>query len=135
MTNQEMDVEATALLRRCSVIHQSRKDLRAWLARSPYHFFMQYSAQTLKPKRWDQLAPLKSKQIPVCKDCYIANDAEARRLDAFAKEPRACLRAFDPIAGVGAFGLAMENIGCVKVTHAIEISPSAAETLRYVILV
>nr|ANR76343.1 DNA methyltransferase [Ganoderma lucidum] len=130
MTNQEMDVEATALLHRCSVIHRSRKDLRSWLAWSPYHFFTQYSSQTLKPRQWDQLALLKSKQIPVCKDCYIANDAKARRLNTFAKEPRSYLRTLDLFAGVGAFGLAMEDTGCVKVTHAIEISPSAAETLR-----
>ncbi|KAI1797446.1 S-adenosyl-L-methionine-dependent methyltransferase [Ganoderma leucocontextum] len=130
MTNQEMDVDAKHLLQRCSVVHQSRKDLRSWLARSPHRFFAQYSSQSLKPKRWDQLKRLKSKQIPVCKECYIADEAEALQLDTFAKEPRVCLRTFDPFAGVGAFGLAMEDTGCVKVTHAVEISPSAAQTLR-----
>ncbi len=130
MTNQEMDVEAKALLQRCSVIHRSRKNLWSWLARSPHRFFVQYSSQTLKPKRWEQLGQLKSKQIPVCKQCYMADEADARRVDTFAKEPRLSLRTFDPFAGVGAFGLAMEDTGCVKVTHAVEISPSAAETLR-----
>ncbi|PIL29860.1 DNA methyltransferase [Ganoderma sinense ZZ0214-1] len=130
MTTQEMDVDAKSLLQRCTVIHQSRKDLRAWLARSPYHFFVQYSAQTLKPKRWEELRQLNSKDMKVCKECYLTGEEDARRLETFAKVPRLSLRAFDPFAGVGAFGLAMENTGCVKVTHAVEISPSAAQTLR-----
>lgn len=40
------------------------------------------------------------------------------------------LRALDVFAGVGAFGLGMEEVGGIKVTHAIEISPSAAKTLK-----
>nr|VWP01255.1 Glucans biosynthesis glucosyltransferase H (EC [Ganoderma boninense] len=130
MTEQHMDVDASFLVQRCTVIHQSRRDLQAWLARSPYHFFVQYASQTLRPKRWEELRQVKSKKIPVCKECYLADEAEAQRLETFAKEPRLSLRTFDPFAGVGAFGLAMENSGCVKVTHAVEISPSAAQTLR-----
>lgn len=40
------------------------------------------------------------------------------------------LRALDVFAGVGAFGLGMEEAGGIRVTHAIEISPSAAKTLK-----
>lgn len=40
------------------------------------------------------------------------------------------LRAFDPFGGVGAFGLGLEEGGCIQVTHTVEISPSASETLR-----
>ena len=42
------------------------------------------------------------------------------------------LRAFDPFAGVGAFGMSMEGSGAIRVTHAVEISPSAAATMKYV---
>lgn len=42
------------------------------------------------------------------------------------------LRVFDPFGGTGAFGLAMEEVGCFKMTHAVEISPSAAKTLQSV---
>lgn len=130
MTDQEMDVDAKSLLQCCSVIHQSRKDLRSWLARSPYHFFVQYSTRTLRPKKWEHLKRLKSGEVKVCKECYMDGEAEARRLDTFVKERRLSLRTFDPFAGVGAFGLAMEDTGCVQVTHAVEISPSAAQTLK-----
>ena len=37
---------------------------------------------------------------------------------------------FDPFGGVGAFGLGLEEAGCIKVTHAVEISPSASQTLQ-----
>lgn len=40
------------------------------------------------------------------------------------------LRTLDLFGGVGAFGLSMEESGCLKVTHAVEISPSAAKTFK-----
>ncbi len=43
------------------------------------------------------------------------------------------LRAFDVFAGAGAMSLGMEDMmGGTKMTHAIEISPSAAQTFRYI---
>ena len=45
------------------------------------------------------------------------------------------LRALDLFAGTGAFSLGMRAAGApFKLTHAIEISPSAAKSLRYVFL-
>ena len=41
------------------------------------------------------------------------------------------LKTLDLFAGTGAFSLAMKDIARIKVTHAIEISPSAAQTLKY----
>lgn len=43
-------------------------------------------------------------------------------------QPR--LRAFDPFAGVGAFALGLQQALNLSLTHAIEISPSAAATIR-----
>jgi site-specific DNA-cytosine methylase len=40
----------------------------------------------------------------------------------------------DLFGGAGAFSLGLkEGSGCMKVTHALEISPSAAKTIRYVL--
>lgn len=45
------------------------------------------------------------------------------------------LRALDLFAGTGAFSLGMKAAGApFKLTHAIEISPSAAKSLRYFFL-
>jgi DNA (cytosine-5)-methyltransferase 1 len=40
------------------------------------------------------------------------------------------LRALDLFGGVGAFSLGMEETKCIKLTHAVEISPSAAQTFK-----
>jgi hypothetical protein len=39
-------------------------------------------------------------------------------------------RALDPFAGVGSFSLGLATSKCIELTHAIEIAPSTAETLR-----
>ncbi|TBU32705.1 S-adenosyl-L-methionine-dependent methyltransferase [Dichomitus squalens] len=132
MTGLEMDVSGNDLIKRCSVLHHSsRTHMDAWLARSPYHFFVRYSSQTLEPKTWNGLTELSRKKIPVCQVCFQEDEVRTQQLKAFTRQqPRACLRGFDPFAGVGAFGLPMEATGCIKITHAIEISPSAAATMQ-----
>jgi DNA (cytosine-5)-methyltransferase 1 len=57
---------------------------------------------------------------------------EVKELYEF-KQEFSPLRAFDPFAGVGAFVRGVENAGAIKFTHAIEICPSTAMTLRYVL--
>ena len=46
---------------------------------------------------------------------------------------RQLLPTLDLFGGVGAFSRGLsEGSGCLKVTHAVEISPSAAKTFKYV---
>jgi DNA (cytosine-5)-methyltransferase 1 len=53
-------------------------------------------------------------------------------LQELSKLPQPQLRALDLFAGTGAFSLGMKAAGApFKLTHAIEISPSAAKSLRY----
>lgn len=70
-----------------------------------------------------------SRVITTCALCFKANQASARQENAFGKSQQ--LRAFDPFGGTGAFALSMQEEGILKLTHAIEISPSAVKTLRY----
>jgi site-specific DNA-cytosine methylase len=44
------------------------------------------------------------------------------------------LCAFDPFAGVGGFGLGLAQGCAMKTCLGIEINPSAAETMRFVII-
>lgn len=129
---------ATDLVNKCMVLHRnSMPPGRAWLYTSPFHFFVRKRGQsaTSSPPRSQLEVPdvdVSIREVPVCASCYKDDTASIRKLEDFASRPRNCLKAFDPFAGVGAFGLAMEQARCLKVTHAVEISPSAADTLRSV---
>ncbi|GJE89469.1 S-adenosyl-L-methionine-dependent methyltransferase [Phanerochaete sordida] len=134
-----IEVNAADLIRRCHVAnchslpHYWARDLAAYLAASPYHFYAKYRFPRLAVARWRDVRPLSrgSRCPDVCAACFRADEARVRALrdftDARARRP---LRAFDPFGGVGAFALAMQDAGCMKLTHAIEISPSAALTLK-----
>lgn len=71
---------------------------------------------------------LKAEDLTICSVCFAADQAAAKQQEEFDKIPP--LSAFDPFAGVGAFALSMQEAGIVKLTHAVEISPSAAKTLK-----
>ena len=89
----------------------------------------------LQPTSWNSGTRLngRSKQPEICLPCWRENkqhSADLKKfLRMFAEHP---LRAFDPFGGVGAFALSMQEAVCLKLTHAVEISPSAALTLKYV---
>lgn len=67
--------------------------------------------------------------LPICPMCVKQDFKKFNGMKMFL-EKEAPLRVFDPFAGTGAFGLAMEEVGCFKMTHAVEITPSTAKTLR-----
>ena len=135
-TSEQTVVNATDLLKRCVVLHQSSVpssagDLDSWLALSPLHFYVRQHCSS-STRSLEALTKIKRHNVPVCQICYQEDATRLRQLKQFTSSEDRCLRAFDPFAGVGAFGLGMEKTGCIKVTHAVEISPSAAETLKYV---
>lgn len=106
--------------------------LEDWLMLSPDHFYVRYSFPKLRIKAWDDKRELLCAGVNVCTPCCkekLKQRQEIYRFLAGAKYPT-----LDLFGGVGAFshGLA-EGSGCLKVTHAIEISPSAAKTFKYVI--
>ena len=126
MTNEQVTVSLVDLIKTCYVLHAAAAD-ESWLAMSPLHFFVKYHLPSIKSP-WNEKVLLTKRKVPVCRHCYRDIQRRTKDLRKFAP-PR--LRAFDPFAGVGAFGKAMEESGCVEVTHAVEISPSAAITLKY----
>jgi hypothetical protein len=107
-------------------------DLEAWKALSPVHFYVRYKFPSLKSLSWvEDFSSLEPKNVPYCDRCFSQNEKEITSLVEFSAqfEP---LRALDLFAGVGAFALGMELSCPMKLTHAIEISPSAARTMEYV---
>ncbi|EPQ59985.1 S-adenosyl-L-methionine-dependent methyltransferase [Gloeophyllum trabeum ATCC 11539] len=132
-TGEVRDFPMSSLIGVCFVEHIGCIPDRAlWLSMSHKHFYVQYTSPTLEVVSWsDEVVKLRPKEVEICTPCY---DAEVDRvkamkamLDELAESP---LRVLDPFAGVGAFALGLEESGCMKLTHAVEISPSAAKTLK-----
>jgi DNA (cytosine-5)-methyltransferase 1 len=134
MTDESLIVNVEDLIRICYAwpfMGFKADDLPAWLSLSPDHFFIKFQFPTLAPKSWTEkkfLGPLK-----LCEMCSTAKVKWWKLMTEFlAEKKQHPMRILDLFAGSGAFGLAMEETGCIKVTHAVEISPSAAETFRWV---
>lgn len=113
------------------VIKRELPELDAWLAMSPNRFYVKYRFLSLIVVSWDDRRRMHWDDLPICPMCMKQDHKKFKGMKTFL-EREAPLRVFDPFGGAGAFGLAMEEVGCFKVTHAVEISPSAAETLRSV---
>ncbi|KAI0828845.1 S-adenosyl-L-methionine-dependent methyltransferase [Trametes gibbosa] len=126
-TKQTVQIKAQALLKPCVVVHPTDvEDLPAWLALSPLNFFLQYQLHSLDAS-WSTKKALKRKHVPACNICLEQHNLKFQHL---ADMKTSCLRTFDPFAGAGAFALAMEELGSIKLTHAVELAPSAAQTLQ-----
>lgn len=104
-----------------------------WLDMSPRHFYVKYRFPSLIVESWASRHRLRWGDLPICGMCMKQELKKFNGMKAFL-ERQVPLRVFDPFGGTGAFSLAMEDVGCFKLTHAVEISPSAAKTLRYVVM-
>ncbi|KAH9942756.1 S-adenosyl-L-methionine-dependent methyltransferase [Amylocystis lapponica] len=121
MTDTKQNFALEDILQPCIVLHpHSVPDLDTWLSHSPFHFFMQYRLQT--PPKWSERQVLETDDILVCESCIKEEQKKLSGmkefLAAFRHQP---LRAFDPFGGASK---------CMRLTHAVEISPSAAKTLQ-----
>lgn len=106
----------------------------AWLSLSPDHFYVKYSFPGMRPTSWDHRKSISaSRDLPSCDMCVGQALADKKHTDAFLAYMKSHpLPVLDLFGGVGAFSesLAEGTSGCLKVTHAIEISPSAAKTFK-----
>ncbi|KAI6000261.1 S-adenosyl-L-methionine-dependent methyltransferase, partial [Pisolithus marmoratus] len=129
-TNERMRIVISDVVGICFVlVSSSLPEIEDWKAVSPIHFYIKYRSPVLDVRSWDGMQEMPPQALDVCKRCLEPNLKNFRELhDYFERGPQ--LRVFDPFAGVGAFTMAMEMERCFKLTHAIEISPSAAQTLR-----
>lgn len=80
-------------------------------------------------RSWDDKQPLAPNDILVCGICAVDEKTKYRLEEEFFQKAKP-LRTLDLFAGVGAFGHGLNVAGCIQITHAVEISPSAAETFR-----
>lgn len=138
--SEAVEVNAVELIRRCQVVNffslpaYWENNINAYLDVSPYNFYVKWRFPALKVTSWTTGKKLKSSsKVPeICVICFHEDKKRAEGLTEFKRvKARRQLRAFDPFGGVGAFALAMQEAGCLKLTHAVELSPSAALTLKY----
>ncbi|KAK0233815.1 S-adenosyl-L-methionine-dependent methyltransferase [Armillaria fumosa] len=125
-----VSVDVTDLIRVCFVFpYASMTEGDAWLAMSADHFYAKYSFPYLKVTSWDVRMDIDPVDVPICKFCTAL---ELKRFEDIKEiHERVKLPTLDVFGGVGAFAVGMtEGCGSMKVTHAIEISPSAAKTYK-----
>ena len=123
-----------SVLSPCYVLHHDLIfDRNLWTALGPEYFYYRYRFTGLSPASWGEREPVKESDGVGCETCAYALQARIAEAVEFAEEAQKHkLRAFDVFAGAGAMSLGMEGAtGGMRTTHAVEISPSAAQTLRY----
>jgi DNA (cytosine-5)-methyltransferase 1 len=107
-------------------------DLHEWLDESPDHFFFRYIFPLMVVETWDDRQLVDCDEFEVCTTCCGEKIAHRKLLKTYLSHVKQHpLTVLDLFAGVGAFSLGMkEGFSGLKVTHAIEVSPSAARTFR-----
>ncbi|KAL1715940.1 S-adenosyl-L-methionine-dependent methyltransferase [Schizophyllum commune] len=131
-TEAFITLDATNLVHPCMVAHADQAQaIPGWLD-DPYHFYVKYTLPNRK-SRWNQRVPLaKPEDVPACKICVDAAAATYKAIDRpFNRHiEKRKLRVLDVFGGVGAFSMGLaEGSRCMKLTHLIEKSPSAAKTV------
>ncbi|THH22378.1 hypothetical protein EUX98_g8210 [Antrodiella citrinella] len=135
-TDVLLGMPLSIVLHKCSVLHPlslDAPDFETYLTTSPYNFYVTYKFPDLNHEvlSWESATKLRYKDVGICGTCGQNFLDHKEQMKAFmavcAKKP---LRVFDPFGGVGAFSAGLEQAGVMKMTHAVEISPSAAETLK-----
>ncbi|KZT70140.1 S-adenosyl-L-methionine-dependent methyltransferase [Daedalea quercina L-15889] len=135
VTENEVEVHVEGFIEPCFVVtYQALEDELErdhWLGVSPNHFYVRYQFPSPTPTSWADRVRITIDDLLVCRECF---DEETTRYKAFQtfmlSHKRRPLRGFDPFGGIGAFGLGMEESGCIKMCQAVEISPSAAHALQ-----
>ncbi|TFK68239.1 S-adenosyl-L-methionine-dependent methyltransferase [Pluteus cervinus] len=129
LTNQVESIQVKELVTLCYVVPKvaAGDQLKGWLSSSPFNFYATYKFPNLTPTSWNQKEELNIYGLHVCGPCLQKQIDMGKSLQKFQKTKH--LHVLDVFGGVGAFGFGLkEGSGCLDVTHAIEIGPSAART-------
>jgi DNA (cytosine-5)-methyltransferase 1 len=107
--------------------------MNLWTSLGAEYFHYLYRFSQRSPTSWNERERLAEDMGVGCEICAYTLQARIVEALTFSEEAQARkLRAFDVFAGAGAMSLGMESAtGGMKTTHAVEISPSAAQTFRY----
>ncbi|EAU92360.2 hypothetical protein CC1G_00579 [Coprinopsis cinerea okayama7 len=123
---------------RCVVYAPCRKSLEGrytldeWVKLSSDHFYLEYNFPRLERNSWRDRVEVKCEEHRVCTTCWKEKLHNLRLEKQFLKEmEKKPLKTLDVFAGVLGYSKGLsEGSGCMEITHAIEISPSAAQTAK-----
>lgn len=135
LTDEEVIIGVESLLQVCFVFHLEAfgtVNLDQWLSLSENRFYIRYTHPTLLVNTWNDLEEIACHELPVCTPCVKkVLECDASTEEFLEDTQRHPLKTLDLFAGVGAFSLGLTQGSCsMKLTHAVEISPSASATLR-----
>ena len=133
LTNEETTIPIEGLIQVIFVFpFEAIPDLDEWLDESPDHFYFRYIFPSMTVESWDDKQPVDCEEFKVCETCCGEKIAHRKLLKKYMSHvEEQPLTVLDLFGGVGAFSLGMkEGFSGLKVTHAIEVSPSAARTFR-----
>ncbi|KAK7058661.1 hypothetical protein VNI00_002297 [Paramarasmius palmivorus] len=128
MTPVVQQVPLANILQTCFVhpfVPITDEELGTWLTFSPDHFFVKYFFPSLTCPSWSDRKRIRHSSLS-CEVCAAENTAIFRN-----KTLKIPLPAIDLFGGCGAFGLGLAmGSGCIEISHAVEIAPSAALTYQ-----
>ncbi|KAJ3509389.1 hypothetical protein NLJ89_g5249 [Agrocybe chaxingu] len=103
-----------------------------WLDLSHNHFYVKYTFPRLRVKSWNDRTKITWPKLGVCTPCCRERLKGRKAMYAFLQQAeKKRLSTLDLFGGVGAFSRGLsDGSGCLEVTHAVEISPSAAKTFK-----
>ncbi|KAJ7116840.1 S-adenosyl-L-methionine-dependent methyltransferase [Mycena crocata] len=137
LTDAESSVLVNELIRPVQVysyqFFEGPNELKRWVDYSPDHFYVSYRLPSLDADSWAQRVEVPA-SLPVCE--FKSCRSEMYRWDLREEEFQAQLESdhqcLDLFGGTGAFSQAVAegSRGCLKPTHVIEITPSAARTVQ-----
>lgn len=135
LTQETRLIKVMDLIRVCYVFPKSsiaHDDFEDWLLSSPDHFYIEFAFPSMQVHSWSDRVPLSAKDLPICAACISKRVRTKVQTSAFLRHMQTKpLATLDLFGGTGAFALGMaEGSGILKLTHAIEISPSAAQTYQ-----
>ncbi|KAJ7204406.1 S-adenosyl-L-methionine-dependent methyltransferase [Mycena pura] len=141
VTDEKSSIPVTELIRPIHVYARNffanELELKRWVEYSPYHFYCSYrlpsSNSASHMASWARRVEVSSATFNVCEFCpstMYCQDLEEDKFDA--EESGKDYDCLDLFGGTGAFSLAAAegSRGCLRPTHHIEITPSAARTAQ-----
>lgn len=111
-------------------LEDTQTSLEDWLQDAPDHFYVTWCFPKLVISNWNLHSEVSCKDLNVCSVCCKEQLDKMNKIQAYSKKAKK-LAVLDLFGGVGAFSKGLvDGSKQLEVTHAIELSPSAAETLK-----
>ncbi|KAJ7597250.1 S-adenosyl-L-methionine-dependent methyltransferase [Mycena floridula] len=130
LTDDTVEIQISDIISKVYILAKaSILRLNDWI-QEPDHFYLQFCFPSMNAQ-WKQHRDLAANEIVLCGTCVEGRLRYNRELSKFVRAEKKPLKCLDLFGGTGAFALGLaEGSQMIKVTHAVEIAPSAARTYR-----